>query len=226
MNPGIQPGPMVVFEVSDSGAGIPEELRDRIFDPFFTTKELGKGTGLGLSTSLGIIKSHQGFVEMDSETGKGTTFRIYLPANTAITETRAKPVARDDRHGDGELIMVVDDEPSIVETTRRTLEAFGYRVISARDGAEAIALITTNEEVPAVVLTDMMMPVMDGPSMIRALRKIRPAQRIIAVSGRSSQFNVHSANLGVRYFLQKPYSSGELLGTLGELLHAPLSATA
>jgi CheY-like chemotaxis protein len=114
--------------------------------------------------------------------------------------------------------MVVDDESSILQTTAHTLEAFGYRVITARDGAEAIALITTHEEGPAVVLTDMMMPVMDGPSMIRALRKIRPAQRIIAASGRASQFNAHSANLGVRHVLQKPYTSKELLGTLGELL--------
>jgi CheY-like chemotaxis protein len=113
---------------------------------------------------------------------------------------------------------VVDDESSILETTSHTLEAFGYRVITARDGAEAIALISTAEEQPAVVLTDMMMPVMDGPSMIRALRKIRPSQRIIAASGRSSQFNMQGASLGVRFFLQKPYTSKELLGTLGELL--------
>ena len=218
MNPGVESGPMVVFEVSDTGGGIPEEIRDRIFDPFFTTKEVGKGTGLGLSTSLGIIKSHHGFVEVDSETGRGTTFRVHLPAKTAVADAQAKPVVHDDRHGNGELIMVVDDESSILETTSHTLEAFGYRVITARDGAEAIALITTNDETPAVVLTDMMMPVMDGPAMIRALRKIRPAQRIIAASGRSSQFNVNSANLGVRYFLQKPYTSRELLGTLGELL--------
>jgi CheY-like chemotaxis protein len=220
MNPGVEPGPMVVFEVSDTGTGVPEEIRDRIFDPFFTTKELGRGTGLGLSTSLGIVKSHMGFVEMDSETGKGTTFRIFIPAKTAVADTEVKPAVVDDRHGNGELIMVVDDESSILETTSHTLEAFGYRVITARDGAEAIALITTRDEGPAVVLTDMMMPVMDGPSMIRALRKIRPAQKIIAASGRSSQFNAHSANLGVRYFLQKPYTSKELLGTLGELLHS------
>jgi PAS domain S-box-containing protein len=218
MNPGIEPGPMVVFEVSDTGSGIPEGIRDRIFDPFFTTKEVGRGTGLGLSTSLGIIKSHAGFVEMDTETGKGTTFRVYIPAKTAVVSAAPAPAIVDDRHGNGELIMVVDDESSILTTTSHTLEAFGYRVITARDGAEAIALITTNDEGPAVVLTDMMMPVMDGPSMIRALRKIRPAQRIIAASGRSSQFNIHGANLGVRYFLQKPYTSKELLGTLSELL--------
>jgi PAS domain S-box-containing protein len=219
MNPGVEAGPMVVFEVADTGSGVPEEIRDRIFDPFFTTKELGKGTGLGLSTSLGIIKSHRGFVEMDSETGRGTTFRVYLPATTVAVEVQPKPAVVDDRHGNGELIMVVDDETSILETTSHTLEAFGYRVLTARDGAEAIALYTTATEAPAVVLTDMMMPVMDGPSMIRALRKIRPTQRIIAASGRSSQFNIHGANLGVRYFLQKPYTSKELLGTLGELLH-------
>lgn len=222
LNPGVEPGPMVVMEVIDNGSGIPAEIRDRIFDPFFTTKEVGKGTGLGLSTSLGIIKSHHGFVEMDSETGKGTTFRVYLPAKTAVADAQPKAAAPDDRRGNGELIMIVDDETSILETTSHTLEAFGYRVITARDGAEAIALITTNEEPPAVVLTDMMMPVMDGPAMIRALHKIRPGQRIIAASGRASQFNARSANLGVRFFLQKPYTSKELLGTISELLQDSL----
>ncbi|MFN7948090.1 MAG: PAS domain S-box protein [Blastocatellia bacterium] len=214
-----RPGRFVMITVTDTGTGIPTEHLDRIFDPFFTTKEVGKGTGLGLSTVLGIIKGHGGFINVYSEPGKGTQFRIYLPAleipQLAPSESGnpALPAGR------GETILVVDDELAIREITSSTLEAFNYRVLTANDGAEAIALYAQHRNEIRVVLTDMMMPFMDGPALIRALRKINPEVRIIASSGLTE--NGKAAEItqsGVRTFLAKPYSADKLLKALAEVL--------
>jgi len=167
------PGPYVFLQVEDSGTGIPAEVIEKIFDPFFTTKELGKGTGLGLSTSLAIVKSHDGFLRVYSEEGRGTKFKVYLPAQVIRTEAAAAAAA-DMPRGHGELILVVDDEKSVREITKQTLEAFGYRAILAADGTEAVALYATRGNEIAVVLTDMMMPIMDGPTTIQVLRKMDP----------------------------------------------------
>ena len=219
MNPDALPGPKVLFEVRDNGVGISAEIRDRMFEPFFTTKKLGKGTGLGLSTTLGIVRSHHGFIDVSSRVGQGTTFRVYLPARMSDTIARASPLISARRDGRGELIMVVDDEKPIREATSHTLEIFGYRVMTASDGAEAIAMFFKNEEKPAVILTDMMMPVMDGPALIRALHKIQPGLRIIGASGLDNQLSAQAMSLGVRHFLRKPYTAEDLLGTLDDLLH-------
>ena len=212
-------GPHVQIEVEDSGSGMSKDIMDRIFDPFFTTKEPGKGTGLGLSTSLAIIKSHGGFVRVYSEPGVGTTFRIFLPAVESMspggTEDRADSLPR----GNGELVLVVDDETSVREVVRQTLEAFGYRVMLAADGAEATSLFATNKRDIAIVLTDMMMPVMDGASMTQALRRMDPGVKVIAASGLTGPGGMaKTANSGVRHFLSKPYTAESLLTTLREVL--------
>ena len=220
MNRGAAAGNYVVIEVTDVGCGIPKAIVDRIFDPFFTTKEPGKGTGLGLSTVLGIVRSHGGFVNVYSEPGKGTTFRVYLPAHmdgnadeAAVSSTDRLPV------GAGELVLVVDDESSILDITRQTLEAFGYRVLTAEDGAQAIGTYAQQSKDVAVVITDMMMPTMDGLMLIAALRRIDPGVKIIAVSGLNN--NSHAANTagkGGGHFLTKPYTAEELLVLLRKVI--------
>src|ERR1051325_1380808 len=148
-------GPFVALQVSDTGAGMPPGIVERIFDPFFTTKELGKGTGLGLSTSLGIIKSHGGFVSVYSEVGKGTTFKIYLPAHMNDEKAPASQTTTSILKGNGELILVVDDEESILRVTKMILESKGYRIITAHDGPEAVAIFAREMNAISLVLTDM-----------------------------------------------------------------------
>jgi PAS domain S-box-containing protein len=211
-----KPGPHVMLQVTDSGTGIPSDVIDRIFDPFFTTKDVSKGTGLGLSTSLAIIKSHGGFIQVDGSPGIGATFRVYLPARVEAVAHPAPATAPALPRGHGELILVVDDEAPVRQVTRRMLETFGYRVALAGDGAEAMALYAEQKDQIAAVITDMMMPVMDGPATIRALRRMRPDVRIIAASGVHARGNdAHASSIAsVRHFLPKPYSAGELLAAL------------
>jgi CheY-like chemotaxis protein len=212
-----------VLGVADTGIGMPKHVLDRIFDPFFTTKEAGKGTGLGLSTVLGIVRSHQGFLNVDSEPGRGTLFKVYLPAaEPAATAPQHAAAADHLPRGRGELVLLVDDEAPVREIGKRILDAFGYRVLVAEDGAQAIALFTTAPAPITVVLTDMMMPVMDGPALIVALRSIDPRIRLIASSGLTATEHVAQATrLGVKHFLAKPYTADQLLGLLRTVLDEP-----
>jgi PAS domain S-box-containing protein len=214
-----RPGPHVLIEVEDTGVGMAQAVIDRIFEPFFTTKEIGKGTGLGLSTSLAIVKSHQGFVQVDSEPGKGTRFRVYLPAQSEEAACPPKGDAGDLPRGHGELILIVDDEVAGRQLTKQTLEAFGYRVLVAADGAEAVAIYSLQKDRIAAVLTDMMMPVMDGPAAIEILLRINPDVRIVATSGLAVDARpARVARAPVKYFLPKPYDSVALLRTLDLVL--------
>ena len=219
MNLEARPGPHTLITISDTGAGIPAEVIDKIFEPFFTTKEHGKGTGLGLSTAIGIVKSHGGFITVYSEVGRGTQFKIHLPA---VESARADYVEATEMKlptGRGELILVVDDEAAIREITKETLETYGYRAITASDGTEAIALYAQHKDEIKLVLTDMMMPYMDGPATIRALRKLNPSVRIIASSGLTENARMAEASTaGVKTFLSKPYTAEKLLQALAELL--------
>jgi PAS domain S-box-containing protein len=221
LNPDAHAGTYCVLQIMDSGIGMPPDIIDKIFDPFFTTKEIGKGTGLGLSTSLAIVKSHGGFFRVYSELGKGTTFKAYFPAKTEPSaETGAEIVAELPR-GNGELVLIVDDEVNVRQITRQTLEAFGYRVLVASDGAEAVATVARQGAEIAVVLTDMMMPVMDGPATIQVLLRLNPNLPIIAASGLSADGRVtQAASLGVKHFLSKPYSADALLQVLRQILSA------
>jgi PAS domain S-box-containing protein len=219
MLPDATPGHFVQFTVSDSGIGISTEHLSRIFDPFFTTKEVGKGTGLGLSTVATIIKSHEGFVNVYSELGRGTKFSFYLPALTSETSSVVSIPVPQLPSGNGELILVVDDESAIRQIAQTILEGFNYRVVLANDGAEAIAIFAQQQNEIAVVLTDIVMPVMDGTALIRAIYSIRPQTKIIASSGfaETSKFD-EAAAVGVKHFLPKPYSTKALLDTLAQLL--------
>jgi len=219
LNLGAKAGPYVFLQVKDTGAGIPPEVVEKIFDPFFTTKELGKGTGLGLSTSLAILKSHGGFIHVYSEVGKGTTFKIYLPAQTESSPEVVAAQAAELPHGNQELILVVDDEAPFRQITQQTLEAFGYRVVLAADGAEAVAVFARRGAEIAVVLTDMMMPIMDGPATIQVLRRMNPKVRIIGSGGLTPHGHVaHALSLGLEHFLPKPYTAETLLKAIKQVL--------
>lgn len=208
-------GCYVAVTVADTGSGIPPELLNRIFDPFFTTKEVGKGTGLGLSTVRGIVKNHGGFVKVYSELGKGTKFQVFLPAiegeASLTTVEQAMP------RGKGELILIVDDEASILEITQTSLENYNYRTIPASDGLEAIALYREHQQGISVVLMDMMMPNLDGVSAMRALQEINPGVKIIATSGLLANRNL-ALGANVKTFLLKPYTTAQLLQMLTEIL--------
>jgi PAS domain S-box-containing protein len=215
-----KPGRYVVINVTDSGTGIPAGLLDKIFEPFFTTKEMNKGTGLGLSTVMAIVKSHDGIINVYSEPGKGTTFKVYLPAMELSAETQKEPAKETNMpRGHGETILVVDDEASILIITGQTLQAFGYQVLTATDGAEAVAIYAQHKNKVSVVVTDMMMPIMDGATMIRALTRINPAVKIIAASGLSSNGSMTKIpGSGVKHFLLKPYTAEALLKGLRTIL--------
>jgi two-component system, cell cycle sensor histidine kinase and response regulator CckA len=213
-------GRYVVITVSDTGPGMTLEVQSRIFEPFFTTKEMTKGTGLGLSTALTIVKSHGGFINVYSELHKGSQFTLYLPALHAPGLPEHEKTQTDLPTGNGELILVVDDEESIREITRATLETFGYNVMTAADGTEALAAYADHKNEIAVVLTDMVMPFMDGPSTIRALQRMNPAVRIIAASGLGTGQRAGEGSLeGVSVFLNKPFTAEKLLKTLAQVLN-------
>ena len=220
MSPDAHAGDYVKIQIADTGVGIAPTLRNKIFEPFFTTKELGKGTGLGLATTAAIVKSHGGFINVYSEPGDGATFNVYLPANRAeiATDTSdAEPVKK--LRGNGQLILVVDDEEALRKIARMTLERSGYRVLVAANGAEAVALYAVHRTEIAVVLTDMAMPVMDGPATIVALKAINANVKIIASSGFTS--NVSAAKASdecVVDFIPKPYTAEMMLAALDKLM--------
>jgi two-component system, cell cycle sensor histidine kinase and response regulator CckA len=211
-----KPGAYVVVTIADTGSGIAPEYLDRIFEPFFTTKEVGKGTGLGLATAIGIIKNHRGFVTVSSEVGKGTQFQIFLPAfvePSATTEPDQKYLT-----GQGQLILVVDDEAQIREALRITLELYNYRVISAENGIEAIKIYTSHQHEISAILIDMIMPMMDGDQTIRELYQLNPNNKVIVFSGTATKGSLPPLN-NVKGFLSKPYSTQDLL----TIVHSVLS---
>ncbi len=219
MNFEARPGPYIVISVADTGTGMPAEVIEKIYEPFFTTKEQGKGTGLGLPSIRGIVKGHGGFIEVDSEVGKGTEFRIYIPAATTAEVASAEVHPAMPHTGNGELILVVDDEAPLLEVARKTLEENGYRVLTARDGTEALAVYADHKKEIDAVLMDMVMPYLDGATAIRALRRLNPNVRVVASSGLSASGKMaEAANQGVKTFLRKPYTAEELLEALAEVL--------
>ncbi|MDX2032759.1 MAG: PAS domain S-box protein [Blastocatellia bacterium] len=221
MVPNVAAGRHVRISVADTGDGIPAEILDRIFDPFFTTKDQGKGTGLGLSTVMAIVHGHGGFINVQSEVGRGTTFRIHLRA-LETAELRPAPLQTHEMpRGNGEWILVVDDEAAIREIATSALEAFGYHVLTAGDGAEAIALFVQHRERIRVVVTDMMMPYMDGAATIQALLRLAPELRILGTSGLEEGGKRKEAlDAGAQAFIPKPYTAETLLKSLATLLQS------
>jgi PAS domain S-box-containing protein len=219
MNIEASPGNYVLITVSDTGVGMTPEVQNRIFDPFFTTKELGKGTGLGLATTLSIVKSHGGFINAYSEPGRGTQFSIYIPSSESESHAETKTDKLTYPKGHGETILVVDDEENIVLVTRGTLEKFDYKVLTASDGTDALAVYAAHRDEIDLVLTDIAMPYMDGVAEIRALRKMDPLLKIIAASGlTTTEQSADLQSLNVNAFLSKPYTAEKLLTTLAEIL--------
>jgi PAS domain S-box-containing protein len=220
LSPDARPGPYVCLSVTDTGTGIPPEHLDRIFEPFFTTKEPGKGTGLGLATVLGIARGHGGFVRVHSRPGEGATFEMFLPAspqpaaapNNQTGDTDFRPL-----RADGELVLVVDDEHSVRSMVQRTLEREGYRVLTAANGREALALFAARDGEITALLTDIMMPEMDGPTLIRAVRERSPGVPIIGMTGLMQRVGPRQQEeLGLAALLIKPFSVASLLKTVHE----------
>jgi PAS domain S-box-containing protein len=227
-HPDAVPGDFVRIDVADTGTGIPDTMKGRIFDPFFTTKGVGRGTGLGLSTAHAIVKAHCGFITFVSAEGAGTTFSVYIPTaaaglSTPVREARARPDAGPLPHSSGEHVLVVDDEESVRHIMRNSLEAFGYRVTTASDGAEAIAILRNAPKEFAIAVVDIQMPGLDGGQTIVALRHICPDLAIVGASGMATSQNrdLMAAN-GVKHCLDKPFSVETLIRTV----HAAIAKTA
>lgn len=210
-------GSYVLLTVSDTGTGISSQVIDRIFEPFFTTKEFGQGTGLGLSTAIGIIKSHGGFITVSSTLNQGTKFKVFLPAIVPPTTTSEEDL--EFPAGNGETILIVDDEAAIREITQNSLEAYGYQTLTASNGMEAVSLYMQHPQEINVVMIDMMMPTMDGPMAIRTLKAINPQVKIVAVSGLITGDKLSELTGGdVHAFLTKPFTAKDLLMTLNQVL--------
>ena len=219
VNNGVKPGRFVEISVTDTGIGMAPELMDRVFEPFFTTKENGLGSGLGLSTALGIVRSHGGFINVTSAVGKGSQFKVYLPATESKPESLLDEKEEAPPAGHGELILVVDDETEAREVTRATLELSGYRTLGARDGQEALSLYSQHRDEIELVVTNFLLPQLDGVSLGGALRRLNPHLGIIVTSGLHSQEQIEAANrAGIQTILWKPYTAQQLLNALANNL--------
>ena len=217
--PEARPGPHVAIRITDTGTGIPSKVIEKIFDPFFTTKGVGKGTGLGLSTVIGIVKGHGGFVKVDSEMGRGTTFTVYLPATPDQTPDAPLPDRAEITPGNGECILLADDETAIRKVTASVLEKCGYKVLSASDGVDALATCAQHMGEIKLVLTDIMMPHLDGAALIRTLQMMNGDLRFIACTGQLDEARqAELKRLGIETVLRKPYSHERLLTAVREAL--------
>jgi PAS domain S-box-containing protein len=221
-HPDAREGNYICFRVRDTGVGIPPELIDKIFDPFFTTKPKGKGTGLGLSMVIGIARSHEGFLTVESRPGKGAEFRVFLPALDSAAPDQSAGAAGEDLSGAGELILVVDDEDGIRRMLGAALTKMNYRVIEASDGATALNMYSSRGDSIAAVICDLMMPHMDGWGVIECIRKIRADLPILAISGVGPGSDARRQDLPRSVaFLQKPFELEEIMRALKLLLHPP-----
>ena len=216
---GARPGQFVSFRVSDTGTGIPSEVLDRIFEPFFTTKGPTLGTGLGLSTTLGIIKGHEGFIHVYSEPGAGTTFRVYLPVDVAPAATASsQPPALGDFMGDGEVVLVVDDDARIREAVRNALGGLNFVALPASDGADALAEIAGRRTEISAVILDVHMPRMDGFAFASLLPELLPGTPIIVASGGLDEQTVARLDaMGLTHRIEKPFTQAALGAALRDV---------
>jgi two-component system, cell cycle sensor histidine kinase and response regulator CckA len=218
--PGASSGTWVVLHVEDSGSGMTPEIIERIWEPFYTTKDPGKGTGLGLSTVRGIVENHKGFIHLKSKPGWGTLFRVYLPAANVEEKTGAPGSAHPfAARGNGELILIVDDEAQIRDITAAILSHHGYRVMIAADGTEAVALFAPRSEEVSILITDLSMPNLDGASLANVARRLNPNIKILAMSGLASGGLNNEMRRFAGAFLVKPFKAEALLKTVNDLLH-------
>jgi two-component system cell cycle sensor histidine kinase/response regulator CckA len=217
------PGDYVRIEVSDTGTGMSQEIQSKIFDPFFTTKPVGQGTGLGLATVYGIVKQTGGFITVDSEVGKGTSFNIYLPRLRA--DTNAAPVevvAAPTRDVTGQdTILLVEDEEAVRSFAARALRMRGYNVLEAGGGEEALEIVKSEAHTIHLIITDVVMPSMDGPTMVRHVKQLKPDLRVIFMSGYAEEaFRRNDQSSEDIHFLPKPFGLKQLAAKVKEVLSA------
>ena len=217
-HPGVSPGSFILLEISDTGTGMDKATCNRIFEPFFTTKELGKGTGLGLATVYGIVTQNKGFINVYSEPEQGTAFKIYLPGTDEGIHEEPAPVERENLQG-RETVLLVEDEKSILNLARRTLEHYGYKVLAASDPDMALTLARNHPGHIHLLITDVVMPGMNGKDLNEALKSIRPEIKCLFWSGYTSNVVGHNGILdeGVQ-FLQKPFSQETLVQKIRNVL--------
>jgi len=205
----IKPGAYVLLTVTDTGVGMERGVMARIFDPFFTTKKMGRGTGLGLASAYGIIKSHNGYIDVESEKDKGSTFSVYLPATDLRTSVDSAPSSKP-AAGTG-TILLVDDEQMVLDVTAQMIERLGYTVIQARNGREAIERFRENPDAVSLVILDMIMPEMGGGEVFDQLKRIDPRVKVLLASGYSMQGQAREImNRGCIGFIQKPFTLQDL----------------
>lgn len=217
-NPDAEPGEYVRVSVADTGGGIPPDVLDKVFEPFFTTKPSGKGTGLGLSTVYSIVKSHGGFVDVQSEQGLGTTFTVFVPTAGASADMAAEEEAPASMRGDGETILLVDDEEFILETASETLQESGYNVFTAENGKEAFQIYESKSSQIDLVVTDLMMAEGDGFELIRSVRSVDTDVPIIAASGMATHKSQEALDAGANIFVSKPFTAEKLLSAIHDTL--------
>ena len=215
-----KPGQYIKISVIDNGTGMPPHILERIFEPFFTTKEIGRGTGLGLSVMHSIVKSHSGFIDVQSEVGKGSNFLIYLPVGKTVAAQQKADKTEEIPGGNNELVLIIDDEESMRLLSKEILENYHYRAITAKDGREALTIYAELESDIKVVITDMMMPEMDGPATIQAIREINQEVPIIAMSGLATDEQNIISDMGknIQASIAKPFSAGILLRTINRVI--------
>ncbi|MBU1748073.1 MAG: response regulator, partial [Chloroflexi bacterium] len=218
--PGMAPGEWVVLAVTDTGTGIPADVLPHLYEPFFTTKEVGQGTGLGLAQVYGIVQQHAGFIDVETAVGRGTTFRVYLPrhegAGAPTTPTQTTPLPQ----GQGQTILLVEDEETVRQLGQRVLESLGYQVLTAPNGRAALAVYRSAARVD-LLITDLVMPEMGGIELLRQLQAVDPALKVLALTGYMADGAISDlAGVAVQGVIQKPFD----LATLAEIVHRVLAA--
>jgi two-component system cell cycle sensor histidine kinase/response regulator CckA len=214
----IVPGTYIVLTISDTGCGISPKIIDRIFDPFFTTKEKGKGTGLGLPSVYGIVKDHKGYLSVQSEIDKGSSFNIFLPASVKSVYTVAKPQIVSIEGS--ENVLLVDDDREVLNLIKDILETHGYHVIAINNSLNAIDVFKNNADKIQLVITDIVMPLMEGNELIKIIKELKPGVKIIVVSGYG--YEAANSDKYIDAFLKKPFESLELLSTTRRVLDTRL----
>ena len=212
----IKAGKYILMSVSDTGCGIPAEIRDRIFDPFFTTKEKGKGTGLGLASVYGIVKDHKGYISVQSEVNKGTTFDIYLPVSERTVPLLVTPKTFSIEGS--ESILLIDDDKDVMNLIRDMLESHGYSVMPFNNPLTAVEIFKNQSSRIQLVITDIMMPLMEGGELIKSLRQVKPDIKIIAISGYTDTNIINNKEIIVDAFVKKPFEKLEMLSTVRRLI--------